>query len=305
MFAKILRQMRMLSFYLLCSVVCVVALASDTYGQSVDPATFFPHATGNQWHYRDIMNDRHYSDEWVDHDSSDGHGGWWVYYVRKVGTIPNPPLLMFIDSNLDVYERYEFSDPNPQLRYRLKAKVGDTWNFDPSDTSYKAEVIGISQGVVFGKVVTIMQIEYFTRYVGGEMWLQVHYLASGIGLIRLDSHPSARTDLTGATIDGTYYGDLASALASDPSDLRSALLRVFPNPSSTNSTIVYHVDRQQRIRMGLYDALGREVESILDSYIESGTHQVTILTGELAAGSYTVRISGATCNGSRRLSVAR
>jgi hypothetical protein len=297
--------MRTIYFFLLFIVVSLVTLTSDSYAQGIDPATFFPHATGNQWHYRDVMNDRHYSNEWVDHDSSDGHAGWWVHYIRKIGTIPDPTTLITIDTNLDVYERYRFSDPNPRLRYRLRAKVGDKWNVNTTDTSDKAEVIGITQGVVFGKVVTIMVIEYYVSFVGGERWLEVHFLASGFGLIRIDSHPSARIDLTGATIDGTYYGDLASTVMEDFSDQHTPLLNVFPNPSSTNSTIVYHVDRQQRIRMSLYDALGREVESILDSYIESGTHQVTILTGELAAGSYTVRISGATCNGSRRLSVAR
>lgn len=297
--------MRTQCFYHLLLTLAFLSLPTNSHAQAVDPATFFPHATGNKWHYRDIMGDRQFSDEWVDHDSADGHGGWWVYYIVKDGTIPGPPVLRHIDSNLDVYDYYRFSDPNPLFRYRLKAKVGDIWSFDPSDTSYKAEVIGITRGVVFGKVVTVMLIEYFSRYVGGEMWLQVHFLATGFGLIRIDAHPSARIDLTGATIDGTYYGDLASTVADDPIDLQTNMLNVYPNPSSSASNIIYHVDRPQRIRINLYDALGREFTTILDSNVEPGTHQAVISTEELSTGIYTLRISGITCNASRTLSIVR
>ncbi len=296
---------RTISLYLLCFVACLLALRSYSYGQTVDPATFFPHATGNQWHFRDFMNNSYISDEWVDHDSADAHGGWWVYYVQKFGTNPNPPLLMYIDSNLDVYERYSFSDTNPQLRYRLNAKVGDTWDVDPSNTTYKAEVIGLTRGVVFGKVVTIMQIEFYARFVGGEQWLYVHFLASGIGLFRIDSHPYGRYVLTGATIDGKSFGDLASTDINDPDRQEPALLKVFPNPSSSGSSLTYQIDRQQRIRISIYDAMGSELRTILDRDIEPGTYQVAIPTEELAPGSYTVRILGATRSDSRRLNVVR
>lgn len=70
----------------------------------------------------------------------------------------------------------------------------------------------------------------------------------------------------------------------------------FPNPlpaSSVNSGSVlrYHIEKSNHISLRVYDALGKERSTLVDGFIEAGTHEVTLQRGMLSRGLYYIRLS--------------
>jgi hypothetical protein len=64
-------------------------------------------------------------------------------------------------------------------------------------------------------------------------------------------------------------------------------LTVLPNPIRGTGRIVYHVPADQKVRVALYDELGRQVKELVAG---SGSGEVTLTVGDLASGSYTARL---------------
>jgi predicted GH43/DUF377 family glycosyl hydrolase len=65
------------------------------------------------------------------------------------------------------------------------------------------------------------------------------------------------------------------------------LLVVYPNPVSTTATIKYFVDAPGKVKVSVYDRLGREVLTLLDEYRQAGSYTLSLSTTELRNGSYT------------------
>lgn len=64
----------------------------------------------------------------------------------------------------------------------------------------------------------------------------------------------------------------------------------FPNPFNPSTTITYDVPKQSRVRILVYDILGREVETLVDEMKKAGRHRVTWNVHGLASGVYFYRL---------------
>lgn len=69
-----------------------------------------------------------------------------------------------------------------------------------------------------------------------------------------------------------------------------SLKHVFPHPLSHRSTITIHLPSPSRTRLTLFDALGRNVRTILDEERESGEHLITLDALNLQNGIYLLRL---------------
>ena len=73
------------------------------------------------------------------------------------------------------------------------------------------------------------------------------------------------------------------------------ITEIQPNPFNPRTTIGYHLDRQQTVRVAVFDLSGRRVAVLVDQLHEAGKHTV-IWSGcdaggrQLASGTYVVRI---------------
>lgn len=75
-------------------------------------------------------------------------------------------------------------------------------------------------------------------------------------------------------------------------------LSVFPNPASDGAaSIHFTLPRSERVRLALYDVLGREVAVLLDADMSSGEHIVSLtlssgflLSGSLPSGAYRLQV---------------
>jgi hypothetical protein len=65
----------------------------------------------------------------------------------------------------------------------------------------------------------------------------------------------------------------------------------YPNPFNSSVTIEYALTREQDIRLAVYDVLGRETETLLETWQGIGVHRVNWNAGNVASGVYVARLS--------------
>jgi len=69
------------------------------------------------------------------------------------------------------------------------------------------------------------------------------------------------------------------------------LLQNFPNPFNTTTTIKFGVAEASQTKITVYDIFGKQIDVLLDSYLSSGIHEVTINTSNWESGIYFYRLS--------------
>ncbi len=84
--------------------------------------------------------------------------------------------------------------------------------------------------------------------------------------------------------------DNTSVEEENPVNIPSNRITLTPNPSKGAVKIYYGVNREGRIRISMYDASGRMVNTILDTYKKTGRHETSIDFKHLAAGIYFVKV---------------
>jgi len=84
---------------------------------------------------------------------------------------------------------------------------------------------------------------------------------------------------------------LSVANESDPTlPQRVELQQNYPNPFNPGTTINYQVPEQSRVRLEVFDMLGRKVATLLNERVEAGYHQVRFDARNLASGMYIYRL---------------
>ncbi|MDX1419468.1 MAG: T9SS type A sorting domain-containing protein, partial [Rubricoccaceae bacterium] len=78
-----------------------------------------------------------------------------------------------------------------------------------------------------------------------------------------------------------------------------------PNPAAGPATLRYDVPEAGTVRLGLYDALGREVAVLVDGEQPAGTHAAVLDGRGLAAGLYFVRLTADGVAETRRVTLLR
>ena len=66
----------------------------------------------------------------------------------------------------------------------------------------------------------------------------------------------------------------------------------FPNPFSGHTTLTLSVARPQRVRVAVYDVLGRQVRLLHQGLIQGPVSRITFEAMELPSGVYYVRVTG-------------
>jgi hypothetical protein len=91
---------------------------------------------------------------------------------------------------------------------------------------------------------------------------------------------------------GQFFDDanLNPDKATDVSPEGYALEANYPNPFNPSTTISFSIPQAQHVSLVVYDALGREVATLVDSELRSGSHTVTFDGKNLSSGVYVYRI---------------
>jgi hypothetical protein len=79
----------------------------------------------------------------------------------------------------------------------------------------------------------------------------------------------------------------------------------YPNPFNPSTTIQFSLDRAQHVSLKVHDILGREVETLLDAPVASGTYRVVWNAGGQASGVYFYTIQTENFHETRRMVLVR
>jgi hypothetical protein len=114
--------------------------------------------------------------------------------------------------------------------------------------------------------------------------------------------------LVGSTMHLGLYGvvkksDVDGELESVPTQF--SLYQNYPNPFNPTTTIRYDVPSASRVRLSVYDLLGREIAVLVDDERSPGRFGVTFDAGSLSTGVYFYRLSTSEFSQVRKLVVVK
>jgi hypothetical protein len=104
--------------------------------------------------------------------------------------------------------------------------------------------------------------------------------------------------------EGWVLGGADASAAADAS-AETVLLTPAPNPSSGRVALRFGLAEAGRVRLAVYDALGREVAVLVDGVREAGSHDVPFDASALAPGTYVVRLLAGGSLEARRFTLTR
>ena len=86
--------------------------------------------------------------------------------------------------------------------------------------------------------------------------------------------------------DGITVGELMSTNL--PTEL--VLSGAYPNPFNGLTTVKFSVPAASQVKLTLHDLLGKEVAGLLDGEVTAGSHAVVLTAGDLASGTYILKL---------------
>ena len=122
-------------------------------------------------------------------------------------------------------------------------------------------------------------------------------------LVVTDAGGSASTTGQVAVLLSTAVGGVDTEAALPSTDY--ALGRAYPNPVSRAATVPYALPEAARVRLELYDALGRRVAVLVDREQPAGYHAARLRAGALASGTYLYRLEAGPFVGTGTVEVTR
>lgn len=135
-----------------------------------------------------------------------------------------------------------------------------------------------------------------------------------IGLMSIAEGPGVPVvEIYQAVIDaqtGQPYGHVSTSVDRGPDpifpdDEPVALYANYPNPFNPSTAIPFQVNTAGRVRLSVYDVLGREVAVLVDGMLAPGSHTARFDAAGLASGVYLVRLEMGGTSLTRRMTLAR
>jgi hypothetical protein len=111
---------------------------------------------------------------------------------------------------------------------------------------------------------------------------------------------------------GTWVGTVTRGACERPAASLSgaapetyALMGSYPNPFTTSTAISYYLPEATRVRVAVYDVLGREVSVLVNREVEAGQHDAVLDGSALPSGTYLVRLEAGGMVHTRTLTLVR
>lgn len=156
--------------------------------------------------------------------------------------------------------------------------------FNPSVNWFGTEYIGIDQGPI------VIMIENFRTQ---KIW------------DRYNSHPAVSRGLSAAGFQTVTGVSVDHA----PAPVSLWLGQNFPNPFNPSTAIEYTLANPGRVRLSVFDVLGREIAILADGDQTAGTHMVMFgpssVTVPLSSGVYIIRLTAGDVQLTRRMILIR
>jgi hypothetical protein len=180
---------------------------------------------------------------------------------------------------------------------------GDIGNSASTVLTLTADVLMTDSISFYYKVSSEDTYDFLKFFVNGSMkdewsgeagWSQASFLVeAGTNIFKwvYEKDQSEFAGQDAAWIDNIYFPAMAAIITANqelPAPLNS--LSLYPNPATTQSSIVFYLEKGNNVDMRVYNALGQEVSVVLNSAeLPGGMHSYAFNTATLSKGMYYVR----------------
>ncbi len=276
--------------FTLCLLFCHLA-----YSQNEKDTSFYPLALGNQWTYVSIDDSSVATETVADTQRVNGR----LYY--GIAFKPSPPAIwlrkdsdrVFIAPTLAIQP--DTTDIKENVIFNFSAGVNEQWSvhlpfsglgdcdYDGTITlSSKKDSVTTSSGIYRNC------INFVHSTPCSDVGRVTEWFARGVGRVRyyeytfwgMNRFCLSKLHLVTSTSDRHFlqFG----------SDYR--LSQNFPNPFNPTTNISFHLPERNFVVLQIFDVLGREIETLVHSYLERGFHSVVWDASKRTSGIYFCRI---------------
>jgi hypothetical protein len=166
-------------------------------------------------------------------------------------------------------------------RTRLWGEYGFRDAFNLTVNWWASDVIGIDQGPI------VIMIENFRSGKVWRLFMQNPYVQEGLARAGFSPFTSVAQEPMEAVPEGPK------------------LYQNYPNPFNTATVIVFELPQPAWVTLKVFDALGREVETLLNGPSAAGRHTVPFAPPADASGFYLYRLEAGASSATRKMVVAK
>ena len=219
-------------------------------------------------------------------NATDGSG--WTFLISSVcKSYPVPPgwmVKLLQDTNFtnQLHTRYSF------LRKTILSEESLYQYIDSIHTLVnEAQVRHYQRWPILGTNVGTPEVDAQPTTFDGEIAKFKNWISTRLAW--LDANMPGR-DIQGTGVHGT--GTLPE---------ESVLMQNYPNPFNPSTNISYLLKSTGKVRLSVYDILGREVAVLANEIQTAGAHEVTFSANGLSSGVYFYRINAGTFTQSKQM----
>jgi hypothetical protein len=184
---------------------------------------------------------------------------------------------------------------------------GDTLQVgDPVRLRWRSEGITGEVGIGLWRGAPINDFDTLftaTENDSSEIWTITGPGAAGCYLILVSLDDTSRWD----TSDARFVISGGTPVDPDPQQLPGefALEAPYPNPFNSMATIEFALPKPGKVRLVIYDVLGREVEMLVNDERLAGRYRVSWNAGKVSSGTYFLRMDSAEFVATRKLNLVK
>ncbi|MFC1547268.1 YCF48-related protein [Candidatus Neomarinimicrobiota bacterium] len=178
---------------------------------------------------------------------------------------------------------------------------GNTWIDISPEVRYNYNIVHFinqQRGILLGHMWTVYYpypAAMMLTSDGGANWREVRYWLEDTGYLGgFHGADFTSTFLYAVGLGGTLIRiPLATLAVDEPPLVPTAfhLYQNYPNPFNPATTIRYELPQAAQVTLAIYDLLGREVATLVDGYIQPGTHEAVWDAGSFPSGIYLARLT--------------
>jgi hypothetical protein len=276
---------------LISFLLCVLCYRS-AYCQVDNDSSYFPLAIGNQWIYKTISSAYVDTETVVDTQRVNGR----LYYGFAINSYP--PSLWFRKDSDKVYLAETMTIPpdttdiKEYLIYGFSADVNESWDLTLTgllNCEYGGKITVESRNdVITTPVGTFTNCICFSHRVPcRDVGRSGEWFATGIGRV-------AYNEVT--FFGGRNFVIAQTSIVTDIADHNYShsvntynLLQNYPNPFNPTTNITFQLLERSHVVVDIYDALGRKIETLVNTYLNRGYHSVVWYTSKQPSGIYFCR----------------
>jgi len=204
----------------------------------------------------------------------------------------------------DYNVQYDFSS-QPLSGFGGKARMFSPVPFSVSDTGFMKTIIPLRQFAISSFPDFVVEVIYDVAV--NPMLRRDTSQAVTYSYLSLSSQPTAGRIIY--TSFGDFYVRVYLSPAGEnpptPLPLGFALLQNYPNPFNPTTVITYDLPVRSRVKLAVYDLLGREIAVLKDGEEDAQRYAVPLNAARMSAGVYFYRLTTSTFTETRKMVLVR